>query len=661
MGNSSLRSLGKYKNPFTKVLMAIIAVLVMVPYEFAEYLSGKTYKGLAGIFRGFLGFGLGIAGGITAAHYVGWTLGANTVLWLLSGLGGFVATTFYLFPILHLIVLRPAWNLAEWIWDGIRDFARAHFETLTAGFVRLLNRGLPGSGKPWGIVLDSKRDSWVSKVLTAVAYPTSVAASGWLGWSVYKALSAFSAAAWGVPALVATVVGAFVGFVLAALAVGILAQLLKYGKQPYLAMATGALLTYGLAGLTTGFVTTTLGLSAPFVYAAYALEFILYTAYVFPSANIVLTDGFRLFVEHVWPKIEKVYDGEEKSYRQFFHSVVNLAVAWKLASLSLLLAPMLALPVWAGYAIAALVAVLSYLLVFKMLDMDGGNVIIAILLSLATGWLSGSAYASAGLLFGTFGAIAVGIVSAFAMGFLAFPLVYIGARAVAKPLLASWLSQPLVKVHAWCWEGFKKIMKEVGHCYEYGYRDKTPYKEFFLHVVNLAATIGAGFGSVAAAHWLGFAPWLTVAATIVLTALSYLLVGKLILKVGTEVPGTVASLSAAIYVGATVYAAQPTWWLAGLVGLAALLVTFFLAFPLAYVIVRLLAKPLLSSWLRGVLVAIYDWCWARFVDLWEQFLSIYRAIRDFLKPYWAKVVDTWRSIRKAIKDAYDSLRGRKTA
>ena len=55
MGNSSLRSLGKYKNPFTKLLMAIIAILVMVPYEFAEFLSGKVYKGIAGIFRGFLG------------------------------------------------------------------------------------------------------------------------------------------------------------------------------------------------------------------------------------------------------------------------------------------------------------------------------------------------------------------------------------------------------------------------------------------------------------------------------------------------------------------------------------------------------------------------------------------------------------------------------
>jgi hypothetical protein len=425
-------------------------------------------------------------------------------------------------------------------------------------------------------------------------------------------------------------------------------------------MATGAILTYALASHTVGFVTS-LGLSGPFAFVAYALEFVLYTAYVFPLANIVLTDGFRLFVKHVWPKIEKVYDGEEKTYRQFFHSVVTLVVTWKLASLSLQLGPMLALPFWGGYAIAALVAVLSYLLVFKLLDMDGGNVIISIVLSLATGWFCGSAYASAGLLFGTFGAIAVGIVSALAMGFLAFPLAYIGVRALAKPLLASWLSEPLVKLHGRCWDGFKKLIKEVGHCYEYGYRDKTPYKEFFLHVVNLAATVGAGFGSVAAAHWLGFAPWLTVAAAVVLTPLSYLLVGKLILKVGTEVPGTVAALSAAIYAGALVYAAQPTWWLAGLVGFVALLVTFFLAFPLAYVIVRLIAKPLLSSWLRGVLVAVYDWCWARFVDLWEQFLAIYRAIRDFLKPYWAKVVDTWRSIRKAIKDAYDSLRGRKTA
>lgn len=419
---SSFRTIGeKYKNPPARLLMAVVAVLVMVPYEFAEYLCGKAYKGWIGALRAVLGFGLGIAGGIGAAHYVGWTLDWPFFLWLLAGFGGFAAVRFYAWPISYLILIKPAWTLAEKIWDGIGDFARNHFKNLTQRCINLLTSVFPLSGKAWSVINDRSRDSWLDSLFVGLSDVATVLGSGYLGWSIFRSLSAFLAASWGFPTLAAAAAG-FVGF---AFVVGVLAQLLKYGKIQFVAIGTGVTVVYGLAAATSALVTATFGPSAAVNWVAYVIEFLLYTAYVFPIANLLLTDGLKWFVETVKPLVEKVYDGEEKTYRQFFHSLVNLAVAAVVFILTLQLGPMLALPVLNNYLLAG-------------------------------------------------------------------------------------------------------------------------------------------------------------------------------------------------------------------------------------------AAALLAGWLRGLLDAIYNWCWASVVGLWEQFLAVYRAIRDFVRPYWQALVRTWTAIWRSIKDTWDSIRGRKS-
>ncbi|HEY9870440.1 MAG TPA: hypothetical protein V6D08_14845 [Candidatus Obscuribacterales bacterium] len=661
---SSLRTIGeKYKNPLARLLMAVVAVLVMVPYEFAEYLCGKAYKGWTGALRAVLGFGLGIAGGIGAAHYVGWTLDRPIFLWLLAGFAGFVAVTFYAWPITYLILIKPAWTLAEKIWDGIRDLARNHFKNLTQRFINLLTSVFPLAGKAWSVINGRTSESWLDTLLVGLSYVTTVLGSGYLGWSIFRSLSAFLAASWGFPTLAAAAAAGFVGFLGFAFVVGVLAQLLKYGKIQFVAIGTGASVVYGAAAATSALITATFGPSAAANWAAYVIEFLLYTAYVFPVANVLLTDGLKWFVETVKPLVEKVYDGEEKTYRQFFHSLVNLAVAALVFILTLQLGPMLALPVWGGYLLAGAAALLSYILVFKAIDMDGGNIILGILATGAVAWRVFVAYWGAAWIFGVYGAIGAAVVAAAFTFLLGFPLLYIAFRSLTNRLLASWLSKHLVAVHSFVYEQFKKVMGEVGHCYEYGYRDKTDrqknYREMFLHLVNIATTCGAYFGAVAGAEALGFATIATVISVAAAVVLSYLLAGKLILKAGTELVGVVVSLAASFYVGAMVHAAGVATWLAVGVGIVALPVTFFIAFPIAYILVRLVGQPLLAGWLSGLLAGIYNWCWARFVDLWEQFLAVYRAIRDFVRPYWQALVRTWSAIWRSIKDTWDSIRGRK--
>jgi len=651
------------KNPLARILLTIIAVVVMVPYEAAKTLCDKAYSGFAGAFRAVLGFAFGITGGIAAGHYVGWTLQAPTVLWLLSGLAGFIAVTFYLWPIAWLVLVNPAWRLADAIWDGIREFARKHFKGLTQGFINLITSVFPLSGKLWGVINKTGRDSWLDNVLIGVSYCTAVAGSGYLGWSIYKGLGAYLAASWGFPLIAAAIAAGFVGVVVFAMASGVLAQLLKYGEVAFVAVGTGFAAVYALSGIT-GTVVAGFGLSPVYNWAAYAVEYLVYMAYAFPLANVVLSDGFKWFIEKVKPLIEEVYDGEEKKYRQFFHGVVNLATALSVGSLTLLVVgPMLALPVWGAWLLASAVALLSYIIVFKVIDMDGGNIILSLLASAAAGWFSFSAYSGAGWIFGIYGAIAAGIAAAALNFLLVFPLTYILFRFLTNRLLSSWLSEPMTKAHGEVYEGFKRAMKEVGHCYEYGYRDKSDaqkaYRELFLHLVNLATAVGAYFGCLTAAGALGLPTWATWVVTALGVLVSYTLVGKLILKAGTELVGVVAGLTGAVYAGSMVHAAGVATWLSAAVGLAAFALVFFIVFPLAYVIVRVIGQPVLTGWLKPALESVYNWFWARVVQLWELYLVIYRSIRDFIKPYWQRLVATWRTVWKSVRETWDSIRGKR--
>src|SRR4029453_10259152 len=227
---------------------------------------------------------------------------------------------------------------------------------------------------------------------------------------------------------------------------------------------------------------------------------------------------------------------------------------------------------------------LSYLLLGKLLRSVGNGLVggIASAHSVVYTFL---AYKAAGFWFGTVGAIVAAAVAGAVTYFLLFPLGYVIVRLLAKPPLAAWGAQLLVGLHDAFLNGFKRIGTELGHAFSNTYDDETPYKAVFLQIVNVAGLVGVFFGLRALSGALGFATWLTVGTIAFALVLSYLLVGKLLMKAGNELVGILGGLAVGVFVGVLTFAGH-AWWVATLVGLVAAALTFSFAFPILYVVLR---------------------------------------------------------------------------
>src|SRR5262249_17956874 len=112
-------------------------------------------------------------------------------------------------------------------------------------------------------------------------------------------------------------------------------------------------------------------------WVAYVFEFAAYVAYLFPFVHIVMTHGFGWVADALEGLLEKVYGSEEKKsdYRQFFAQVINFAGAYQLAKLSIVASAYFALPGYIPLAVAGGVALLSYLLLGKLLREVGNGLV----------------------------------------------------------------------------------------------------------------------------------------------------------------------------------------------------------------------------------------------------------------------------------------------
>ena len=651
------------------LILLVLAALLMPFVEGYKKLKEKVYRGWEGAIRAVLGGIFGFFGASAAGHYVGWTHAFGWYLWIPAAALGWLAVYCYVWPLLYLGVLHPVWKICDKIYDFTREFTKKSFGPLTAGIVKAISTVCVGSGQAWGRVLsDAHQKTWFVKVLGAVSYISTLAGAGYLGWHTYTLLSALVGLG-----VIGTIVGIAVGFFVAIMFAGLVWQFIDYGKLPFFAIVAGGAAAYGVAP------TAAAHLVGWQFWGALVAVFVLTVGYVFPFVNVLLTNGF---LKKIWdglkPLIEKTYDEKDKAYSEFIHHGVNLLVtagvsygAWVMCgSAGLALVP--------SVVFVAVAAIVSYIGFFKVVDHEGGNAIIGALSSVAAGISAGLAYTHAGLVYGVAGGITSGVIAALAIGFVLLPVVYSLVRAICLAVGISGLGKAMAAVYRAVNAEFKKLVDKLEDLYKVTYRDKTGYQDLFLHVVNIAvavlayvglAHLGASYAVIGTSFVVGSV--LALTASIVIPVLSYLLVGKLLFKsgYGLEFVGGVLGLLVAGFVGTEIYAVH-----AGaafnIIGAAAAIAAWFAAFllvvPLGYWVLRLLTSWALLGWLKPLLSTIYDFCWARFANVWDLFIVAYnRLLKPFLRligwafswvgvvfaPLFRQLAAAW----KAMAAAYDRV------
>ncbi len=689
---------GKNLNPFLKVLVYLFAVPAVLINESTKSLFRKTYTGVVSSIVGVL---LALGAGIGTGYHFGWTAEVDTWKWVGLGVSSAVLTFLYVWPLLYLSVFKFAFKASDKLWSHVNIDAKEYsryrreegertnpawfskflmfigYATLAIGGLMLAHHvalGVAASQATWG---------WVGTVLGVISVIVFAivsiaiffgiasifrsggfafvlfliaAACAFFFWStisslylwVYHGLTTPWTSAWGY------VAGLLPGLLCGAGLACILGAILHAARLRAIAVVTGAIATYYVAGPTTALVASIplgmFAIAAPTLkYLAFGLEMLLFVGFVFPAVHIVVTHGLRKLAD-IFDLWEDVYGEERGGYREFFTQVVNITVAAGLAlkTPALLALAGFALPFWAVILATIAVTFASYTLIGKFINFAGS-------------WPVGvfSSAAAAVYVFGKFSgvlAFVFGALSAALTFFVLFPLAYILVRFLIQGWLAAWLRNFLVEAHKRACSLVGDIVENLFHAAELTYGDESSSKSTFLHLANLAALVGVVWGGwVALTGVLGFATWLAIGTLLIASVLSYVLVGKLLEKAGNPFVGVLAGLAGGIYVGAWAYASQP-WGLivAIIVGLVAAALTFGLFFPVAYVVLKAILNVVSQeTWLNPLLVGAHNRAWARFTSIWDDFVTAYKNVRESLSGITTSIKKQYEEVAATLKQMFN--------
>ncbi len=646
----------------SKIVMIVLAITVIGPYEGAKWLYKRVYKDSID-YVGFSLFGLigsiyGAISGYGLVHSFGYGVLASGV----AGFISFLAAAAFVAPILWICILRWVVKGFDKLWRAINNAARKNFEGIAEGILDAC-RILPGSNGAWTKLLAPERKSFLINALKVVAYPSVVAGSGYLGYLIFHWATALFA---GVPILVGVASGA--GAVAAVLVFSLLADVackwLHYGKTPALALLLSVAAVAGAAPIVASF----LGLTLVTTVIAAVVAAVLVAAYVFPFGILLLSDNFLHWVLNTLkPLLESAYDEKKSGSRQLFQQGTNIVVTGLAGWGAAWLCSAIALPFAVTIASVLVVVALTYTLAGKALDWEGGNFVIGGTLAAATGIATGFGWASAGFVYGNYGAVIAGVLAALPVFFLVFPLLYVVYRWVSTRAIiggvVTTVGEALSSGHDKVWQKFDKLVGRCEKVYRFAYRDQRPYDKLVLHITNLLVTGAAGFGlhylltGVALTH-----PWLVIAATVIGTLITYIACGQYIVKTGLELVGAVTSIAVAVLLGSVVVVAQPLGLLFAVpFGIVVASLTYVLAYPLFFIGVRFIADPLLTGWLLPILDGIHKWAW-------DAFFTVFKAVRDFLapifswlfgwlKPVWVAIAGLFVGAWKMAMDAWNGMFG----
>ncbi len=191
-----------------------------------------------------------------------------------------------------------------------------------------------------------------------------------------------------------------------------------------------------------------------------------------------------------------------------------------------------------------------------------------------------------------------------------FGLGYPGvAQAVAVLEFAIYVAFVFPLGHVIASHGLRFIKDGLRKLYTSAYETKIGiYEGVFTQLVNIWTAWHLATLTVALLVGLGYTPigWIAIAIPVAVGLLSYLLVGQIFRAFGNHGLGVVAAAHGARYAVLALLGTGVAvgWLIAG--GALAAALTFFLAYPLAYVIVRLVGQLVLNNKVAGVLITAHD-------------------------------------------------------
>ncbi len=641
----------------TNPLYLVIAALIMPIIELGKWCTDKVYSGWKGAFLCVFALAASIGSSIGAGHYVhtAWDFG---MFWtVIAGIVAWLGVMFYIFPLTWRFIAKPVWDLCDAIYDRVREVTKEYAKPFFGGIVKVASTVCVGSGKLWDRVNAKEfEDNWFAKLVGAVSYISAFCGSAYLGWSAYGAVFGVI----GIP-VVNYILAVTAGLLAFGVLFGFLEQFLTYGKFAFIGIVASAAAAWAGAPL----ASAALGVSGVLTYGVLAAAFVVALGYGFPLVNLAFTNGFW---GRVWKAIkplpEKTYDDSSKDYARFFQHVVNFAMTGGITYGAYTIAAAAGVPLWGIVPIALAVAALTYIVGFKIVGWDGGNFVIGGVASLAAAYQVGALYVANGWVYGIYGGIVAGVLALLATGVVVFPAAYLLVRAILNTIGASALAAPLTAMYNAFDTQFKKALKELRHSFDYCYRDKSGYNELVLHIVNIGIAYAAFTGTLALIVGVGalggIMGWVAVALA---TALSYLLVGKLLFKsgYGLEFVGACVSLAAAVFVGNVVYATGASTVMmiaAGAAGIATWFATFFIAVPVAYVVAKFLTSWAFTGWLKPLLGWVYDRAWGVFVGFWKGFLATYMWLWNKTAPVRAAIASAWAGVAEQYRKILAAIRGR---
>jgi hypothetical protein len=609
-------------------LLVILLFPIMLGVEAAGGLRKKVYNsGYGGGFREILGIVFGLAAGIGAGYYLGWMLDHSWYSWLLAGVATAAATYIYVWPLAYLAVIKSLVRLSTELWDAVPN---------------------------------EREDAWFSTLLTIVARFSVVGFAVWQGWHSMLSAQAHLAVnigffawplalAWGF--VLALIIGAF-GWLISSQVIGI-------------AIASGALLGYGLLPLNES-ILAGYGIVNPAVsIAASVVEALLFVAYVFPLGHVIASHGLRFVRNLVQKAYKQAYTEKLGHYEGVFVQIANFYTAYHLAVLSLVGAALLGVVLsgWLAIAVPVVVALLAYLYVGEVLK-AAENRGLGVLASAHAAWFTYLWYVSAGLWQGIIGGIVAGALAATLTYYLVYPVLYVVVRFFARFVLNNELAGKLVDLHKLAVDRFQLFWTEIARARKIAYTDSTPFARIFLHVLNLVGVVAAFHYSSLFVAAVGTSPlWLAWALVALAVVVSYFLVGKLLLWLEIPLVGTIAAILAALATGTIAYAGMAYGlWVAVPVGLLAGVLAFLWVFPVLYVLVRFIANlidglvPVFSKLVEPVLSGIFNFLWNGIAAARDMIVNSYRVARDWFRPIWASFKESWNGAWQYVKDTWDSMK-----
>lgn len=363
----------------------------------------------------------------------------------------------------------------------------------------------------------------------------------------------------------------------------------------------------------------------------------------------------RVFYDELVESFSETYSERKKEtngYREFFQQAVNIYTAYHLASLTPDLVTWLGfLPAWSVWVAVPLVAVLSYTLIGVLLK-EVGNAPIGIAAGVHLGFLVRHEWLAREFWFGNVGGIVAGIIGGALTLALAMPIVYVIARAILQLFRAHKLGKYMDKAHDKTCTLSADLVEGIAHAYDTTYKDKTANVALWMHVLNFLLLGGWVYGIYAFAGYIGMAQWLWVTLMALILPLSYIFLGKLLLKGGNRLAGFVAAVGVGVGAGAYAWAAYEWYW-ASAIALAGFAVGYLIVYTVVYAIYRAAAHNFVTSWAEPVLTRGHDAVWLAVVELKNSFMELYRDYRDRIYAFTADFRASWNETWTTIKQSFN--------